>query len=615
MLEVDVETTGLQAGRHDLFLVQFFDGERSWVYEYRTEWQDSFGIGRAQRKHALTEIQRSLDLAPELGGLRAWNSKFDFGFLAAEGLRLPADEWLHDGMVMAHIIDERSSVALKARGELLFGKDERDEEQQVKDWLTAERKRRRKVSKETGRKYVPPNYRDVPRKLMIEYGIQDVVLQQKVCAVYERELANEPELAALYELERGVLGALFRMERRGVPVNREAAVRFEAEILDKLDTLTERCIELSGKSNFNPNAPRQVEEALERRGVDLSKVPTSEKSGAKSMAVDVLSGLDDELAQAVLEWRNAKKQLGTYLIPMLHGKDDPTWGFQFPFIADDGRIHPQFRQVGAVTGRMSCSMPNLQNWHRDDLRMRYMVQAPPGYKLICVDLDAIEMKLFAAFAGKGAMLNLVRDPDGDPHSYTAQQVGIKDMKRPDGSVTDARTMAKIFNFSMIYGGGSKTVQTTFGVTPAEAREMINKYHEAYPEIGQLQERVEYKLETQGYITTPWGRRHRVRNKWQAREEGYKFPNKLVQGTAADLIKDALVKAHRQDVPLVLIVHDELIALSPEEDAEEAGRIMREVLIDHPRITKSVPLDAEVQIVDNWAHAKKPGYTPDYMRRN
>ena len=614
MLEVDVETTGLQAGRHDLFLVQFYDGTATWVIPFHTDWDDQFGIGRAQRNHARQEIQDFLDAAPACGGLRAWNSKFDFGFLEANGLKLPADEWLHDGMVLAHIIDERSSAALKARGELLFGSDERDLEGEVKAWLTAERKRRRKVSKETGREYRPPNYRDVPDKLMRDYGVQDVVLQKKVCDVYERELANEPKLAELYELERGVLGALFRMERRGVPVNRDAAVKFEAEILDGLDALTEKCFALSGKSNFNPNAPRQVEEALERRGVDLSAVPTSEKSGAKSMAVDVLSGLDDELAQAVLEWRNSKKQLGTYLIPMLHGKDDPTWGFQYPFIADDGRIRPQFRQVGAVTGRMSCSMPNLQNWHRDDLRMRYMVQAPKGYKLVCVDLDAIEMKLFAAFAGAGAMLELVRDPEGDPHSYTAQQVGIRDMKRPDGSVTSARTMAKIFNFSMIYGGGGKTVQTTFGVTAQEARAMIHAYHEAYPEIGQLQERVEYKLETKGYITTPWGRRHRVRNKWQAREEGYKFPNKLVQGTAADLIKDALVKVHRAAVPLILIVHDELISLSPEHEAEEHGEIMRQALIDHPRITKSVPLEAEVQIVDNWSDAKEPGFVPDYMRR-
>ena len=408
------------------------------------------------------------------------------------------------------------------------------------------------------------------------------------------------------------MAALFWMEVRGVPADREAAALFETQLLSGMDEQEARLKKLAGSDEFNPNAPAQIAEALIRRGVDLGAVPTT-KTGAKQMNAEVLGGINDELADAVLKWKANSKMAATYLAPMLHGKEDKVWGRQAPFIADDGRIHPNFRQLGAITGRMSCSDPNMQNWHRDDLRMRYLIRAEEGKKLVCCDLDAIEMKLFAAFAGNGVLLDQVKRPDGDPHSFTAKMVGITDRTRPDGSVTPARQQAKVFNFQMIYGGGVNTVSSFFGVSKSRAREMINRYHSAYPEIGNFQNRIRAKLEDKGYVKTPWGRRHRALSYRPVYEQAYKFPNKLVQGTAADLLKDALAQLHEDGVEMCLTVHDEIIAHVDESDAEEAAHLIQKRMTEHPRIDKVVPLGAEAQIVDRWSDAKQPGYVPDYIK--
>ena len=563
--------------------------------------------------HPCPQIQAHLDSASAHGGIRAWNSKFDFGFAYRAGYKLPAEHLWHDGMLAAHVVDERFSAALKARGEKLFGSEERADETAVKDWLAAERRARRKVSKETGAEYQTPTYKDVPEEIMAPYGEQDVILQRKVSEVYEQALSTNDDLRGVYELERDVMAALFWMEIRGVPVDREAAAQFETKLLVGMDEQEAELKRLAGIDTFNPNAPAQVAEALQRRGVDLSNVPTT-KTGTKQMNAEVLQGLTDPLATAVLAWKANAKMAATYLGPMLHGKDDKVWGRQAPFIAADERIHPNIRQLGAITGRMSASDPNMQNWHRDDLRMRYLVRAEPGKKLVCCDLDAIEMKLFAAFAGNGVLLDQVRRPDGDPHSFTAQMVGITDRTRADGNITSARQLAKVFNFQMIYGGGVNTVSTYFGVSKSRAKEMIGRYHQTYPEIGAFQNRIRAKLEDQGYVTTPWGRRHRALAYKPIHEQAYKFPNKLIQGTAADLLKDAIAKIHADGVEMILPVHDEIIAHVDEKDAEEVARLIQHHMTNHERISKIVPLGAEAQIVDRWSDAKRPGYVPDYIAR-
>lgn len=591
MIEFDVETTGLQ----------WYAGHRPFLFAFKAPGE---GPVLLTPERDAAAIQGWLDRGGE-EGIRAWNTKFDLHMAESAGFTLPPPESWHDGMVIAHICDERSSVALKARAALLFGEEgTRGLEGEVKKWLAAEARRRRKESKESGEGLVLPNYSDVPLELMEPYAAHDVVLTEQVCDVYQPRLTGD--LAEVYELERKVLGALYQAERVGVPVDREAAVRFEQALDASVERLHARCVELAGIPHFNPNSSAQIAEALQRRGADLT-FTTKTANGTPSMDAENLAAVDDELARAVEAFRSEFKMLGTYVRPLLHSSEQGGYHKE-PFIAADDRIHPNFRQVGARTGRMSCSDPNIQNWPRDDLRLRYLFRAGEGKRLVTADLDSIELMLFAAFAGDGRLLRAVKSGD-DMHVMTAKMLGLTDRQRAGGHVESARQRGKTMNYLQIYGGGVRTLRKTFGVNQTEARRLLDRYHESFPEVGALSRGIEYALVDRGYVRTPWGRRHRC---VEAHQEAYRFVNYLIQGTAADLLKASLVRVWEAGVPVVACVHDELVVECDEADAPEVEHLLVEALTDHPALSEKVPLAASAESVVRWSEAKDPDFTPDYM---
>lgn len=591
MIEFDVETTNLQwyGPTGKLFLTSWLGGLDD---EAKT-------LSHLDGAHNAGIAKRLLSDE----GYRAWNAKFDLHWLKDAGYTLPPEDQWHDGMVLAHLMDANRSVALKARGEMLFGAQERDLEKQVKDFLKDKTKRRRAEAKELGGEFVRPNYSDVPDDIMVPYAAQDVSLQRRICDVYEKALPDE--LRPVYELERGVLAALFWMEDRGVPVDRDAAIRLEAQLATEQDRLLGLCQSLAGIPTFNPGSPKQIGEALERAGADLTFV-TKTATGQPKTDEENLSAVDHPLAAAVLEFRGTQKMFAM-VRAILHGDRDED-AFPDPYLHSDDRLHPNFRQVGARTGRMSCSNPNIQQWHRDDLRMRYMVRAGEGKKLVTADLDAIEMRVFAAYAGEGALLDAIKS-GRDMHELAASRAGLGERVRSTGAIESTRQRGKVLNYSVCYGAGKRSIRKAFGVDMKGAGAILDNYHAAFPEVGRLQNKIEFALEDQGYVKSAWGRRFRVER--NARQEAYKFVNFLVQGTSADLLKEALVRMHKQGYPLIMAVHDELVLEVDEADAKDAAHDLVEALTDHPRLTGKVPLEAEAQVIDRWSDAKEPGYVPDY----
>ncbi len=485
MIEFDVETTGLQpwSQKQHAFLYLFFDGDAAARWQDFCDARDALEAadnepGRLEYDHlydALGEAEQALQPDDEQwsqpawihvddpnfrervqewfdrakadpDGIRAWNSKFDRAFADVAGFDMPPDGRWHDGMLVAHAVDERRSIALKAVSAQLFGEAATDPQVAVKAWLTEERKRRVKASKETGEELIEPDYSDVPMELIVPYGLEDVLLQRRVCDHYAPVLADNADLAQTVEFERGVLDALYHVERRGIPASEHDYRLLEQEVVTNLDELEGRCYELAeGVEDFNPRSSAKIIEALKHRKADLSFM---EKEGGqiKSANADNLRAVDDELALAVLKFRSEYKVLSTYVRPML--KRSYVTGMRMwkePFIAPDGRIHANYRQVGTRTGRMSCSDPNMQNQPRDDLRLRYCIKAEPGHKLVVVDLKNIEMVLFAAYCGKGRLLDAVQAGE-DLHALTAQMLGLRDRKRADGNIETARQLAKTYNF-------------------------------------------------------------------------------------------------------------------------------------------------------------------------
>lgn len=588
MIDVDIETVGVQwyAETYRVFMVQFLAEDGEPVVLRHPEDRE--------------EIQRWLDRDDDF---RAWNSKFDFHGLRVSGYRLPPQDRWHDGMVASKLLDGRPSAALKATHERIFGKGGADLQKQLKAWLSEEDKRRKKHSKETGEKFVPANYSDVPDEIMVPYAAQDPVLTQEVGKVQYRALRQSDDLSQLYDVEMQVMAHLFDAEVEGLPVDREGAEALRASLEPLLDELTEEARELAGISTFNPRSSKQLYAALKRRGADLSYVT------GESMDAENLATVDDPLARVIERYRGEAKLMSSYVIPMLDEHwDSSLHAYKAPFIAPDGRIHTNFRQVGAITGRMSSSDPNIQNFPRDDLRLRYLVVADPGYKIVTADLDSIELKLFAAYAGDGRMLTAVQDPEADPHNMTADFVGLQAFERSTGDFEDKRSRGKRFNYAVLYGAGVRAMRKWFRVSTKEGRQMLDLYHRAYPEVGRLQRRIAFKLEDQGYIKSAYGRRYYI----EARE-AYKATNYLVQGTAADMLKISIAELRAEGIPIVAAVHDELVAHVPEDQAEYVAERIQHALTNHPKMQAKVPITAEAAIVDRWSDAKKPGYVPDYAK--
>jgi DNA polymerase I-like protein with 3'-5' exonuclease and polymerase domains len=313
-----------------------------------------------------------------------------------------------------------------------------------------------------------------------------------------------------------------------------------------------------------------------------------------------LRAVDDELAAAILEFRSEFKVLSTYVKPMIDRSYVSAMNMhKEPFIAPDSAIHTTYRQVGARTGRMSSADPNVQNQPRDDLRLRYNIVAPPGEVLVACDLSNIEMVLFAAYCGEGRLLSAVRGGE-DLHVLTAKMLGFRDRKRPGGTYESARQQGKTYNFSRIYGGGLRTIRRSFRCSLDEARLLKRRFDDAYPEVGRLQNRIEFSLQDNGYIQDKLisGRRFRVDMR-----DSYKATNYLVQGTAASLLKYAVIQLHKDGVPMVALVHDEIVAQVPESDAQEAAQLIQKRMTEFEGLQGIVPLRADADIVKRWSDAK------------
>ena len=605
MIDYDIESNGVQP----------YNGKRAFMYIFG---DDDGNVVTLYPGKDDEEIQRWFDRA-KVEGIRAWNSSFDRSFGELGGYDLPGDGLWYDGMVVAHAIDERRSVALKNVSSSLFGEQAADLQRQVHAWLTAERARRKKEAKENGTELIEPDYSDVPLEIMEPYGREDVILTRKVSEQYDPVIEANEDLKGVIEFERKVFDAKYAVEKRGLPVDRDGYAKLELEVVENLEAMEDRIEALAaeaGVEDFNPRSTPQVIAALKARGADLSYM--SQKDGKLSADKENLEAVDDELAAAILEFRSEFKVLSTYVRPYIHRHySTQLRAWKEAFVAPDGRIHATYRQIGARTGRMSCADPNIQNQPRDDLRLRYNVRAEPGMKLVGADLSNIEMRLFAVYAGEGALLDAVRQ-NKDIHTMTAEALGITDRERAGGYIETARQRGKTFNFSVIYGGGIRTIRRQQRCSQDHAKLLKRRYFDAYPEVKRLQNRIEYALHERGFIKTLWGRHRRVDPR-----DAYVAVNYLVQGTAAEILKDALSACHEEGLPVVALIHDEILCHCPADEAEHVkerlefhmtraarpGGKLWDAVAGEP----IVPLEAEGEIMDRWSDSKNPDFEPRWSR--
>ena len=404
-------------------------------------------------------------------------------------------------------------------------------------------------------------------------------------------------------IEMPLVPVLAQMERTGMLVDPERLAAMSDKLSGQIDELAGRIRTLAGDDSFNIASPMQLSHIL----FDVLGLPTKglkkTQRGYYSTNAKKLEELahDHEIVRLILEWREKTKIKSTYLDTL--GPLAMSYG--------DKRVHTTYNQTITATGRLSSSNPNLQNIPtRSELghTVKTAFSAGEGSVFLAVDYSQIELRLLAHLSGDEHLIKAFCEGE-DFHAETAARVfGV-----PVEEVTPAlRSRAKAVNFGIVYGQQAYGLSQSLDIPMAEAREMIDRYFEAYPGVRRYLDQTVADAKRLGYAETLFGRRRpipelKMRNPAQRSFGERTAMNHPMQGTAADIIKIAMVKvAHRLEdegfrARMILQVHDELDFECPEDEVERLTRMVREVM--EGVVTLRVPLIAEASTGVTWAEAK------------
>lgn len=410
-------------------------------------------------------------------------------------------------------------------------------------------------------------------------------------------LAENGQVSLLSEIELPLARVLARMETEGVAVNTEGIEEFSGVISLRIDELVKEIYDQVGYE-FNLNSPKQLGEALFEKLMLPAKKKT--KTGYSTNA-EVLESLRyaHPVVEMVLEYRTLSKLKSTYCDGLLK------------VVGEDGRIHSNFNQTETRTGRISSTEPNLQNIPvRQELgrELRRFFLAKDGCVLVDADYSQIELRVLADLADDRAMIDAFNHGD-DIHTITASQV----FHMPLEMVTPLmRSRAKAVNFGIVYGIGAFSLSKDIGVTRKEAEAYIEGYFAHYPGVKRYMDEMIDRAKAKGYAETLFGRRRYLpelaASNANLRAFGERVARNMpIQGTAADIIKIAMVKVEERlrkeqmKARLILQVHDELIVEAPVKEASAAAEILKEEM--EAACSMKVKLLADVHIGKTWYDAK------------
>ena len=428
---------------------------------------------------------------------------------------------------------------------------------------------------------------------------EDAPAAAMIClAQRQRELLQQDGLWRVYEeIELPLAKALYGMECRGFCVDREELRRLGVEYQHHISQLTQDICALAGRP-ININSPKQLREWLfDELGLETGKKTTR----GFSTSAEVLEQLVDAhpAVEMILEYRKYAKLKSTYVDALLR------------LCGEDGRVRTSFDQVATVTGRISSNEPNLQNIPvRTEMgrEIRKAFVAGDGMVLVDADYSQIELRVLAHMSGDAVMTEAFLLGQ-DIHSRTAAEVygvALEDVTK------QMRSAAKAVNFGIVYGISDFGLARNIGVTRKEAKEFIERYLARYAGIKRFMDDCVAKGKLNGYAETLFGRRRYLpellSGNYNQRNFGERAAmNSPIQGTAADIIKMAMVRVDEAlereglQARMILQVHDELIVEAPAEEAERAGEILRTEMEDVAKL--SVPLVADVSSGGNWNACK------------
>jgi DNA polymerase-1 len=432
------------------------------------------------------------------------------------------------------------------------------------------------------------------------YAAEDADVTLRLHQELHKQLSAIPTLASVVsDIEMPLVPVLARIERQGALVDAALLGIQSIELGNKMVDLERQAYEIAGEE-FNLGSPKQLGAILyEKLGLPVLK---KTGKGQASTAEEVLAKLAEDdypLPKVLMQYRSMSKLKSTYTDRLPEQINPRT-----------GRVHTSYHQAVAATGRLSSSDPNLQNIPvrtAEGRRIRQAFVAPKGYKLLAADYSQIELRIMAHLSKDEGLLNAFRD-DLDVHTATAAEVFKVELAEV---TSNQRRSAKAINFGLIYGMGAQKLGKDIGVDTKTAKAYIDVYFARYPGVREYMDRTRAQAADQGYVETLFGRRLYLpeinSNKPQERAGAERTAiNAPMQGTAADIIKKAMVKvdnwltASGLDAKVILQVHDELVLEVREDLVAEVSAKIREHMSEAAKL--DVPLVVDVGVGDNWDEA-------------
>ena len=446
-----------------------------------------------------------------------------------------------------------------------------------------------------GKKKLKDVYADDPERV-IRYACYNALIPLQAQEALSDALREKGMEQLFHEIEMPLVFTLFDMETAGIRLDAAALEEYCEELDNKIEILENKIYEEAGE-HFNINSPKQLGELL----FEKKQLPYGKKTKTGySTAADVLEKLAPEfpLVADILAYRGLAKLRSTYGTNLLE------------FVAQDGRIHSRFHQTVTATGRISSSDPNLQNIPiRTEMgrRIRKVFLPEEGFVFLDADYSQIELRVLAHLSGDQNLIGAYKTSQ-DIHALTASQV----FHVPFDEVTPLqRRNAKAVNFGIVYGISSFGLSEDLSITRQEAKEYIERYFEVYPEMHGYLQRLVADAKEQGMVTTMFGRIRPVpelsSSNFMQRSFGERVAmNSPIQGTAADIIKIAMIRVHDRLLKenlrsrLILQVHDELLVEAAIEEKDQVAGILEEEMMHAAEL--SVPLEIDLKEGSNWYEA-------------
>ncbi|EAP87607.1 DNA polymerase I [Croceibacter atlanticus] len=441
--------------------------------------------------------------------------------------------------------------------------------------------------------------RDVPLEDQTEYAVEDADITLQLKEHFEKELGDANTQKLFDDIEIPLLRVLAAMELEGINLDKAFLNNLAEDLNNDIATLEASIYKEAGEE-FNIGSPKQLGEILFDK-LKLVEKPKKTRTGQYSTAEDVLSYLaaDHTIIQNVLDYRGLAKLKSTYVDALPEQ------------VEEDGRVHTDYMQTVAATGRLSSNNPNLQNipirTERGRQVRKAFVPKNEDYVLLAADYSQIELRIIAALSEEDTMIEAFKNGE-DIHASTAAKV----FNVPINEVTrEQRSNAKTVNFGIIYGVSAFGLSNQTDLTRSESKDLIDTYYKTYPKLRNYMSNLVDDAREDGYVSTVLGRRRYLKDinssngvvRGAAERNAVNAP---IQGSAADIIKVAMINIHKKlaegnfKTKMLLQVHDELVFDVPKNELEDIKTLVKTEM--ESAYTLSVPLDVEVGVGNDWLEA-------------